>query len=81
MSHAPSPSDWQRLYIAAMTETDGTKIPVRLYDAEPAIFVRLQMLSTAKNCEERTALDEAIRGLRDLKREELNFPDWTSSAK
>ena len=65
------------LYKAAMTETDDTKIPAKLYDAEAAIFNRLQMLSTAKNCEERTALDDAIRGLRDLKRELLKFPDWT----
>jgi hypothetical protein len=76
MSHAPTLSEWQTLYNAVMTETDQTKIPGKMYDAEAAIFNRLQMLGTVKNCDERTALDDAIRGLRDLKRELLNFPDW-----
>jgi hypothetical protein len=77
MAHTPSPSDWQTLYIAAMTEADKTQIPARVNEAEAAIFNRLQVLSSVKNCEERTALDDAIRGLWVLKRERLNFPDWT----
>jgi len=60
-----------------MTETDKTRIPQKLNDAEAAIFDRLQALSSEKNCEERTALDDAIRGLRVLKRERLDFPEWT----
>ena len=71
MAHISSPSNWQTLYIGVMTETDKTRIPQKLNDAEAAIFDRLQALSSEKNCEERTALDDAIRGLRVLKRERL----------
>ena len=59
-----------------MTETDKGKLPARVNEAEAAIFNRLQALSSVKNCEEQTALDDAIRGLRVLKRERLKFPDW-----
>ena len=75
-THILSLSDWQPLYIAAMTEADTTQLPARLHKAEAAIFNRLQALSSVKNCEERTALDDAIRGLRILKRERVTFPDW-----
>jgi hypothetical protein len=78
MTNTPSASDWQTLYLAAMMETDNTKLFPKLNEAEAAIFNRLQALSTAKNCqEERTALDDAIRSLRVLKRDQLGFPDWT----
>lgn len=77
MAHTPSPSDWQTLYVAAMMEADKGMLPTRVNEAEAAIFSRLQELSSVKTCEERTALDDAIRVLRVLKREQLNFPDWT----
>ena len=77
MAHTPLPSDWQTPYIAAMTEADKANLPARVNEAEAAIFNRLQELTSIKNCDERTALDDAIRGLRVLKREQLNFPDWT----
>ena len=78
MTNTPSVSDWQTLYLAAMMEADNTKLFPKLNEAEAAIFNRLQALSTAKNCqEERTALDDAIRSLRVLKRDQLGFPDWT----
>jgi len=77
-ANTPSASDWQTLYLAAMMEADNTKLFPKLNEAEAAIFNRLQVLSTAKNCqEERTALDDAIRSLRVLKRDQLGFPDWT----
>ena len=75
---ANSPSGWQTLYLAAMMEGDNTKLLPKLNEAEAAIFNRLQALSTVENCqEERTALDDAIRGLRVLKRDQLRFPDWS----
>jgi len=77
MANTPSASDWQTLYLAAMMEADNTKLFPKLNEAEAAIFNRLQALSTAKNCqEERTALDDAIRSLRVLKRDQLGFPAW-----
>lgn len=68
---------WQALYVAAMLENDHTKLVERLNDAEAAIFNRLQELSGSNHGEERTALADAIRSLRVLKRESLKFPDWT----
>ena len=77
MANTPSASDWQTLYLAAMMEADNIKLFPKLNEAEAAIFNRLQALSTVENCqEERTALDDAIRGLRVLKRDQLRFPDW-----
>ena len=78
MAHTPSSEDWQTLYLAAMMESEDTKLFAKMSEAEAAIFNRLQALSTADNCsEERAALDDAIRGLLILKREQLKFPDWT----
>jgi multidrug efflux pump subunit AcrA (membrane-fusion protein) len=51
-----------------MVETDDTKLHAKMNAAEAAIFDRLQTLSGATNSEERTALDDAIRSLRILKR-------------
>jgi hypothetical protein len=59
------------------TGTDNSKLRANLNNAEAAILNRLQALSTAANEEERTALDDAIRSLRILKRDKLKFPDWT----
>jgi len=76
-ANTPSASDWQTLYLAAMMEADNIKLFPKLNEAEAAIFNRLQALSAVENCqEERTALDDAIRGLRVLKRDQLRFPDW-----
>lgn len=70
--------EWQASYLAAMLENDRTKLVEKLKEAEAAIFDRLQDLSdNTKNGDERTALDDAIRSLRLLKRESLKFPDWT----
>ena len=69
-----SGSDWQALYIAAMAEPDKGKLSTRMNEAETAIFDRLQELSSIKTCEEQTALDDAIRGLRVLKKERSALP-------
>ena len=71
-------SEWQRLYLDALTETDKTKLAEKLYEAEFAIFDRLQKMSTNPDSEaEKAALADAIRGLRVLQQERLLFPDWT----
>lgn len=70
--------EWQRLYLAAMTEIDKARLAEKLYNAESAIFERLQKLTAKPETEaERVAIDDAIHGLQVLKRETLNFPDWT----
>jgi hypothetical protein len=38
MAHTRSPSDWQTLYIAAMSEADRVNLPARVHEAEAAIL-------------------------------------------
>ena len=71
---------WQREYEALLCEPDPKNLLERVHSAETAIFNRLQQLaqsseSTDHNAEEE-AIAEALRTLRVLKRDKLQFPDW-----
>ncbi len=69
--------EWQHEHSAALVETDPRKLLERVTVAETAIFKRLQTMSTSPdNQEERQAIEDALAGLRTLKRENLGFPDW-----
>jgi hypothetical protein len=69
--------EWQREYRAALMELDPKKMLERVTGAETAIFKRLQTISrSADNHAERQAIEDALTGLRVLKRENLGFPDW-----
>jgi hypothetical protein len=69
--------EWQREYRAALMELDPQKMLERVTGAETAIFKRLQTISrSADNHAERQAIEDALTGLRVLKRENLGFPDW-----
>jgi hypothetical protein len=53
-------------------------------DAETAIFRRLQELSESESQDgqaEREVIQGAIRALKILKRDSLNFPDWESGSR
>jgi hypothetical protein len=83
MTDPESPSDrvlypeWQREYKAAILELDPKKILERVQLAEAAIFNRLQAISVSQDSRaERQAIEDALGGLRVLKRESLGFPDW-----
>jgi hypothetical protein len=71
---------WQRQYEAALHEPDPKKLLERVYAVEAAIFNRLQELAqTSENTDhkgEEQAIAEALRTLRVLKRDKLQFPDW-----
>jgi hypothetical protein len=68
---------WQNEYQAALIELDRKKLPERVAAAEAAIFKRLQQLSQASDSSaERQVIEDALHGLRALKRDELGFPDW-----
>ena len=70
--------EWQRFYLAAMSETDLTKLAEKLHEAEAAIFERFRNLSAdTDNQAELIALDDATLRLHVLKRETVCFPDWT----
>jgi|HubBroStandDraft_1064217.scaffolds.fasta_scaffold1982771_1 hypothetical protein len=59
---------WRELYTAALFETDQTRIPQRIGDAEKAIVARAQELFSASSdtIEEDQALDDALYALRAL---------------
>ena len=55
----------------------GQTLFVRVTAAETAIFNRIQAMShTSDGHAERWAIEDALAGLRALKRDNLGFPDW-----
>jgi hypothetical protein len=79
----PSPSNfpaWQREYEAALHEPDPKKLLECVHAVEAAIFTRLQEFAqTSENTDhkaEEQAIAEALRTLRVLKRDKLQFADW-----
>jgi hypothetical protein len=70
---------WQQPYQDALLELDAERLNQRILDAETAIFQRLQELTpNTDHHEERSAISDAISGLRVLKTTKLHFPDWDS---
>ena len=71
---------WQRQYEAALHEPDLKKLLERVHTVEAAIFTRLQELAqSSENTDhkaEEEAIAEALRILRVLMRDKLEFPDW-----
>jgi len=69
--------EWQHEYEAARLERDPEKLLQRAMAAETAIFNRLQALAGRAGHEaERQAIEDALEGLRVLKKDVLGFPDW-----
>jgi hypothetical protein len=72
---------WQNEYRAAIVELDRKMLPERIAAAEAAIFKRLQHLSQGSDgFAERQAIEDALHGLRVVKRDKLGFPDWEKKA-
>jgi hypothetical protein len=68
---------WQHEYYGALVETVPGKLLERVTVAETAIFKRLQTMSASAGLQaERQAIEDALAGLRILKKERLGFPDW-----
>jgi len=68
---------WQNEYQAALVEVDRQKLKQRVEAAETAIFKRLQHLSqNSDDFVERQVIEDALKSLRAIKRDELGFPDW-----
>jgi hypothetical protein len=59
---------WRELYKAALFETDRSRLPERIAEAEKAIVARARELfnTTTDNIEEDQALDDALYALRAL---------------
>jgi hypothetical protein len=78
---SPSPRilypQWQNEYQAAVVELDREKLPQRVEAAETSIYKWLQQISQSSDDQaERQAIEDAVAGLRILKRDSLGFPDW-----
>jgi hypothetical protein len=60
--------NWDQLYVAALFETDKTRIPDRIAEAKKAIVSRARYLfsSGADTIEEDQALDDALYALQAL---------------
>jgi hypothetical protein len=71
---------WQREYEASLHEPDPKKLLERVHAVEAAIFNRLQeWAQTSENPDNKAkeqAVAEALRTLRVLKRDKLQFPNW-----
>ena len=64
----PTLGGWRDLYTAALFETDKSRLPARIADAEKAIVNRARELFSAgaDTIEEDRALDDALYALRAL---------------
>jgi hypothetical protein len=82
--HDTSPStqnlrfpDWQREFEAALLEGDPQKLSERVRAAEAAIFLRQQALvQSSDGHAEHQAMADAMRALRVIQTEKLDYPDW-----
>ncbi len=78
MNHLKYP-EWQKPYEQALLEVDREKLKQKLLKAESAIFLRLQQLvNSSDGHAERQAIDDALSGIRVLKTQQLDYPDWKS---
>jgi len=64
----PNLACWRKLYQAALFETDRSRLPERIAEAEKAIVTRARELfsTPTDNIEEDQALDDALYALRAL---------------
>jgi hypothetical protein len=69
--------EWSLKYRQALLESNPDRLAECVEEAEVEIFRRLQHLSQSQDGQaERQAIEDAIRALRVIKRNRLNFPDW-----
>jgi hypothetical protein len=67
--------DWVSLYQSALIELEQAKMSGRIDAAQRAIFARVEKLTTLPELhpQERQAIEDALRGLNFLKREDSLF--------
>ena len=77
LSTPPEQPDWQQKFEAARLEVDRQKLPELMEAAEAAIYLRLQSLVNSPDGRvERDALTDAMRTLRVIQTETMQYPDW-----
>jgi len=65
-------------YVAALLETDPSKLQEKISRFETAIFERLQRASNNGHDGELQNLHDAVHALRKLQVDKLNYPPWKS---
>jgi hypothetical protein len=71
--------EWQVPLQEVVLESDLDQLPRKIERLESVIFERLQQLCTnAAAAPEKQAIDDALKILRSVQRERLNYPDWKS---
>jgi hypothetical protein len=67
---------WQISYQEVLLESDPQKVESKMLAAETAIFLRFQELASvnSESTDERSALSDALRTLRTLQVDKLNYP-------
>jgi len=63
-----SPVGWKQQYQSAVLEADSAKLPRRIADAHGAIRDRMRALPSNRPCQERLALEYALRVLQILEK-------------
>ncbi len=72
-----SSHSWQKPYRDALLEFDLPEIERKVHAAEGAIFLRMQQLGDSPDDNtERRAIHEALRALRSVLTEKLNYPKF-----
>ena len=70
--------DWQPQFLATLLEEDPQKLQECVLKAEEAIYARSQALLNLPNVEaEKLAIKNAMRALRVIQVEKLDYPKWT----
>jgi hypothetical protein len=71
-------AEWEPLYQAALLETDPEKLRQRILLVEEAIYMRSQAIHSSNGDDkaERDAMADAMRALRVIQVEKLEYPDW-----
>jgi hypothetical protein len=64
---------WHTLYTAAIYESNPAKLPIRIQEAEAAIFLQIQNLEPDQE-HEREVIGNALSSLRALQRTLLRYP-------
>ena len=71
--------DLQQPLQEALRETDPQKLQQRVFSLEEAIVRRTEFFADTPDEGEKDAIRDALRILRTLQVEKLNYPDWNKN--
>lgn len=74
--------DWRRCYDALSPNLIGEELMSRVFEVEDAVFTRFQQLAgndESNAIKERNEIEDAMRAVRRLQIEKLNYPDFDAA--